>query len=244
MAPSTESIERRSEPVSGQGAVGMIFAIPVGLFVLCALVGRVGERSQSHDIPLTWPSTGYLASRTTRPVPAALVVLAGFVGGLAAGALARAWMRLISTDPEFTVGGTLAIMIGFGLLFAGSGLCLTAHRNGWSRRARGAARTVGCVLILPAFGGAGALAFPSVLFGAVAVARWDLRVPLRLLLASIAVVVMLVVSFTQIVDGELATGRAVAGVLFYPVLLWSLVLAARVPLIRIIHPEPDTEIDR
>ncbi|MEO6510361.1 MAG: hypothetical protein ABIO16_05160 [Nocardioides sp.] len=58
----------------------------------------------------------------------------GFVAGAAWGILARTWMRLITTEPEFTWGGTLAI-IGFAaLLGVGVGVA-HAGRSRWWRLA-------------------------------------------------------------------------------------------------------------
>ena len=73
---------------------------------------------------------------------------------------ARAWMRLVSSEPDFTWAGTLGIALGFSILFAGAALNLAARRHGWSRRATWAVRILGAVLILPAFGGAGLLVCP------------------------------------------------------------------------------------
>jgi hypothetical protein len=218
----------------------MVFVVPLGLLASILILGRVGNRSATPEFPLVWPSTEYLGTRAEQRRPAILILLASFVFGLAIGAGARAWMRLIAPHPEFTWPGTLFIMIGFGLLFTGAGLCVAAHRNGWRRWALGAARVTGCILILPAFGAAGALAFPSVIFGALAVARWDLRIPLRVLLASLAIVATVFVAVTQIPDYGLSDARAVIGVLLYPVLLWPMLLAARLPLVRVV-PIPTKE---
>ncbi len=157
------------------------------------------------------------------------MVAVAFLLGVAVAIPARAWMRLISPDPEFSWGGTLMIAVGFGLLFAGAGLCFAAYRRGWSRRATRLARVVGCVLILPAFGGAGLLAFPSVLAGGLALAhpRWP-RV-LRLALAVLAAGAALATIGT-IPGGGLHPVRATIGIVLYPVLLWPLILAARIPL--------------
>jgi hypothetical protein len=57
----------------------------------------------------------------------------GFAAGAVWGVLARVWMRLISTDPEFSWIGTLSI-IGFSaLLGAGVGVVHAARRSGRSR---------------------------------------------------------------------------------------------------------------
>jgi hypothetical protein len=196
------------------------------------VLGRIGRRSATREFPMTWPTTEVLGTPAARRRPAIVIVIAAILAGLALGVVARIWMRLIAPDPEFTVGGTIGIVVGFGLLFTGAGLSLAAHRNGWRRVPLGIARSIGCILILPAFGGAGALAFPSVLLGALAVARWDLRLPLRIFLALCASGVTVLVALTQIPDGDLPTVRTVIGIALYPVLLWSMLLAARISLIR------------
>ena len=210
--------------------------MPVVVLVACLsavlVLGRIGPRSASREFPMTWPTTAALAEPTGRRRPAIVIVVAGLLVGVTLGVLARIWMRLIAPDPEFTVAGTLGIVVGFGLLFTGAGLSLAAHRNGWRRVPLGVARSIGCILILPAFGGAGLLAFPSVLLGALAVARWDLRVPLRVLLALVAIAVTVLVAFTQIPDGDLSAVRTAVGIALYPALLWPMLLAARLSVIR------------
>ena len=42
-----------------------------------------------------------------------LIIPAGFLAGLLGGIIARAWMRWISTDPEFSWAGSLGIVFGF-----------------------------------------------------------------------------------------------------------------------------------
>jgi hypothetical protein len=195
-------------------------------------LGRVGRRSATREFPLTWPTTEALSKPADRRRSAIVIVIVALLVGIALGAVARIWMRLIAPDPEFTVSGTLGIVVGFGLLFAGAGLSLAAHRNGWRRTPLGVARGIGCILILPAFSAAGGLAFPSVILGALAVARWDQRIPLRALFALVAVVVTVIVAFTQIPADDLSAVRTVAGIVLYPVLLWPMLLAARVSLIR------------
>jgi hypothetical protein len=210
--------------------------MPIVILIVCVsavlILGRVGRRSANCEFPMTWPATEALREPAARRRPAVVIVIAALLVGLALGAVARIWMRLIAPDPEFTVAGTVGILVGFGLLFTGAGLSLAAHLNGWRRIPLGVARSVGCVLILPAFGGAGLLAFPSVLLGALAVARWDLRIPLRAFFALVAIAVTVLVAVTQIPDSDLPTARMVAGIALYPVLLWPMLLAARLSLIR------------
>ncbi len=210
--------------------------MPVVVLIVCVgatvVLGRVGRRSATREFPMTWPTTEALGVPAIRPRPAIVVVVASILVGVALGAVARIWMRLIAPDPEFTMAGTVGIIVGFGLLFTGAGLSLAARRNAWRRIPLGVARSLGCFLILPAFGGAGLLAFPSVFLGALAVSRWDLRLPLRVFFALAAIAVTALVAFTQIPDEDLPTIRTVVGIALYPVLLWPMLLAARLSLIR------------
>lgn len=210
----------------------MILLAPLVLVVLLVLLGRTGPTAQGRDLPLVWPPVARLAAvaKPGRALGPWRTAALGFPTGLAVAVPARAWMRLISSDPEFSWAGTIAIGVGFGILFAGAGLCLAAHRRGWSKQALAAAHVAGCLLILPAFGGAGILALPTVVFGGLAVARWDLRVPLRVVLAVVAVVAAVFTMTTIPADG-LAAWRAALGIAFYPVLVWPLLLAARLALL-------------
>jgi hypothetical protein len=54
----------------------------------------------------------------------------GFALGTAWGVLARVWMRLISTDPEFSWVGTLSIVVLSAVLGAGVGVVRVARRTG------------------------------------------------------------------------------------------------------------------
>ena len=219
----------------------MPVVVVVVLVMVSALLGRVGRRSVTREFPFTWPATASLEEPSARRRPAVVFVFAALAVGLVLGIVARLWMRLIAPDPEFTVAGTVGILVGFGLLFTGAGLSLAAHRNGWRRRPLGAARSIGCVLILPAFGAAGLLALPSVVLGALAVSRWDLRIPLRVVLGALAVAATVVVAATQIPADDLSGVRTVAGIALYPVLLWPMLLAARLSLIRTV-PQPDLPV--
>lgn len=142
---------------------------------------------------------------------------------------ARAWMRLVSSEPDFTWAGTIGIAVGFSILFAGAALNLAARRNGWSRRATWAVRILGAVLILPAFGGAGLLVLPTALLGGIAVARPDWR-RARIPLALAAVATLVLVATTIPGDG-LHAGRAALGILLLPAFVWPLILAARMPFV-------------
>jgi hypothetical protein len=96
------------------------------------------------------------------------VLLRAALGGAALGAawgvLARAWMRLVSTSPEFSWAGSLAIVVLAAVFGAGVGLSSAARRSrGWRRWLR-LAVVPGMILfvgqglpLLPAFALAGPL---------------------------------------------------------------------------------------
>jgi hypothetical protein len=73
-----------------------------------------------------------IIDRLSRPQ----LVFAGVAGGLVWGILARLWMRLISTDPEFTWSGTIMILIVTTLFGLGVGGAAAGRRSPrrWVRR--------------------------------------------------------------------------------------------------------------
>ena len=97
----------------------------------------------------------------------------GLALGAAWGVLARVWMRLISTDPEFSWSGTLIIVGLAALLGAGVGLVDAALRAGRSRW-----WTLAVLPGLPLLLGPGSLLAPCFLVGGLAWRphRWWLRV--------------------------------------------------------------------
>jgi hypothetical protein len=116
-----------------------------------------------------------LAVPTTDTVPAppraASALLFGLLSGFLLGVLARAWMRLITEDPEFTWNGTMFIVIGFTFFGLTQAVATLAARRGRRRWLVRAGRVVGIMGILPLFGAAGAFMAPTVIGGGFAVAR-------------------------------------------------------------------------
>jgi hypothetical protein len=80
--------------------------------------------------------------------------------GLAWGIAARVWMRLISTDPEFSWTGTAMILAVTGVSGLTLGILSGVRRAGRSRWWR-----VLAVLCLPTFGGPGVVFLPAFLLG-------------------------------------------------------------------------------
>jgi hypothetical protein len=124
--------------------------------------------------------------RVDRTRKAASTLAFGFVGGLLLGVFARAWMRFIATEPEFTWSGTIGVVIGFALF----GLTQSATRVTRQRSRRriilALVRVIGVLGMLPLFVAAGAPMMPTVVGGGLALARSDWRRGARLVLAAIA----------------------------------------------------------
>jgi hypothetical protein len=166
--------------------------------------------------------------RTARPawtVPAGLVV--GALAGAVWGVLARAWMRLIATEPEFTWAGSLFIVIAFAVFGLGQAISWTARHRCWRRPGVTVARVAGGVLALPIFGGAGSIMLPTVLFGALAVWRTDWSRWARVLATLVALPTAVLIAGGIV--SELGAGiRALAGVLGF-VAIYLVVIVALGP---------------
>lgn len=96
---------------------------------------------------------------------------AGLFGGFALGTIARAWMRLISEEPEFTWGGTIFIVLAFTIYGLTQSIAFVARRKTKRRWTLGIARAIGAIGFLPLFVGAGAIMLPTVVGGGLALHR-------------------------------------------------------------------------
>lgn len=115
-----------------------------------------------------------------------VTLFAGLAGGALLGVAARAWMRLISDDPEFTWSGTLFIVIGFTVFGLTQAIVAVVRRRATRRWPVKMARTIGAIGMLPLFVAAGAIMFPTVVGAGLARWRDDWRRPFRVLLALVA----------------------------------------------------------
>ena len=93
----------------------------------------------------------------TEQTPAVWAAVLGGAGlGLLWGSVARIWMRLISTQPEFSIPGTAAILIIATLFGTFVGLAFAARRRGWRRWGHYVPRSLVVIFFIP-FGMAGGL---------------------------------------------------------------------------------------
>lgn len=160
-----------------------------------------------------------------------MTIAAGTLGGFTLGVAARAWMRLISTDPEFTWNGTMFIVLGFTVWGTGQGVA-TATRARTDRRWKLAtARTFGAVTTLPLFMAAGGIMAPTVIGGSLAVHRTDWRAWVRVLLGLFGLLPVVMVG-VQLHDDFGVGWRWLAGVTGLLVIYALVVTAERATMQR------------
>ncbi len=155
-----------------------------------------------------------------------LVIPAGFLAGLIVGSGARAWMRWISTDPEFTWGGTLGIVIGFAIFGAVQGAVYLVRSKERRRWVIILARILGTVFSLQLFVAAGAIMFPTVFLLSLAIWRKSWIKLARIFLAALGGLIWVLIIKTQILDyydWNIATiGRILLFGLIYASIIWAL----------------------
>jgi hypothetical protein len=144
---------------------------------------------------------------------AAHPVMGGAVFGLVWGVVMRAWMRLISTDPEFSWSGTLFILAATTIVGMVLGLARLRRRSGgrgWWRLS---------LLTLVGLGAGGAVMWPTVMAWGLAIGRrrpWILVVPLGVAGAAVQVLIVR----ESILDGwRRGSAVAVVAVVVYVVML-------------------------
>ena len=126
----------------------------------------------------------------SRAVPTLAI---GLFGGCLLGIAARAWMRLISEDPEFSWNGTLFIVGGFTIFGLTQSIVEVARRRARRRWTLTIVRVLGTVGMLPLFIGAGAIMLPTVVGGGLASARVEWRRATRAISLVVAAAPVLVV---------------------------------------------------
>lgn len=163
------------------------------------------------------------------------MVLIGAIAGTSLGILARIWMRVIATDPEFTWNGTISIVLGFTIFGTTQGLTALARRRGWRPAAARAVRVVGIVGMMPLFVAAGAPMMPTVVGGGLALWRTDWPRWVRALFAVVSVVPVVLVS-RKIIDDFGWDTRTVVGISLMLGVYGCIIRAARATMLRPLRP--------
>ena len=150
------------------------------------------------------------------------IILAAVFGGLALGIIARLWMRWISTDPEFSWGGTLGIIISFAIFATTQATIYVLRRRVINRRLTSVIRGVGTFFTLPLFTAAGAVMFPTVILASIAIWRkkMDKKLRIALLLISFAIPVIQIMEIGADFGWNFITlGRSLLFILIYSVVI-------------------------
>ena len=171
------------------------------------------DLSRGYPTPMSW------ATRMGAALVPTFLAL-----GLLLGIVARAWMRLISVEPEFTVPGTLAIVLGFAFFAAMQSIAAIATQRPWRDWPRRGARCLGVLGLLPLFVAAGAVMAPAVILAGIAV--WHPRWPtlLRCILGVVAAANVVAVSLTigHDLGVSLRTGIGLCGLaVIYTCIVWG-----------------------
>ncbi len=150
------------------------------------------------------------------------IILAAVFGGLVLGIIARLWMRWISTDPEFSWGGTLGIIIAFTMFTTTQATIYVLRRRIKTRRLTSVVRSVGAFFTLPLFTAAGAVMFPTVILASIAVWRKkiDKKVRIALLIISFVIPVIQIKDIGSDFGWNFITlGRSLLFILIYSVVI-------------------------
>jgi hypothetical protein len=171
----------------------------------------------------TAPPTG-LTAPGAWPRTAAQTLSVGLFGGTALGVVARAWMRVISDDPEFSWNGTLFIVGGFATFGLTQSVVAVLRRRTIRRTKLTVVRVVGGIGMLPLFGAAGSIMLPTVVGGGLAYARADWRKRTRAICVAVAAAPVLFVG-NQLVDNFGWSFHALFGfaamLAIYATIIWA-----------------------
>jgi len=145
-----------------------------------------------------------------------VVVLAATCGA-AWGVAARIWMRLVSSDPEFTWSGSLFIVGAATIPGVAMGIVLT-ERGRWA--------ILGRISVVPLCLGPGLVMVPTLVLGAMGIARRHRQPRIAILLAVLAVVAAVGIVGSVLAE-ELTPARVVVGVAsFLVVMAWLAAMLA------------------
>ena len=116
------------------------------------------------------------------------IILLAVFGGLVLGAIARLWMRWISTEPDFSWSGTIFIIQSFTIFATTQAVVYVLRRKVRTRRLTSIIRGGGILFSLPIFGGAGVVMLPTVALASIALWRKALNKWVRIALLTISLI--------------------------------------------------------
>lgn len=151
-------------------------------------------------------------------------VFAALIQGFVLGVVARAWMRWISTEPDFTWSGSIFIVVAFTIFMVNQSLVRLLRQRFKSRRSVLLIRIGGVIFSLPIFGGAGGMMFPAVALASVAAWHTALGKRTRGVLLLLALIIPVIISNDIVSDfgWSFATiGRILLFVAIYSVVVFA-----------------------
>ena len=161
-------------------------------------------------------------------IPGPVVLLGALAVGLAWGINARLWMRFISTNPEFSWGGTLFIIVAFGIAALAQAGAYLGRRAGLRRPALTALRVAAVICLLPLGAAAGSSMLPAIILAALALTHQRWPGWLRGIVGAFALLLALVTARSFFND--LSVERGAAGVAWFLVIYAGIIWAARFSL--------------
>lgn len=122
------------------------------------------------------------------------IILAALIKGFVLGVVARAWMRWISTDPEFSWSGSIFIVIAFMIFMVNQSLVRLLRQRFKGRRSVLLIRIIGVIFSLPIFSAAGGIMFPAVALASVGTWNTALGKRTRGVLLLLALIIPVIIS--------------------------------------------------
>ncbi len=122
------------------------------------------------------------------------IIFAALTKGFVVGVVARAWMRWISTDPEFSWSGSIFIVIAFMIFMLNQSLVRLLRQRFRGRRSVFFIRISGVIFSLPIFTAAGGIMFPAVALASVAAWNTALGKRTRRVLLLLALIIPVIIS--------------------------------------------------
>ena len=122
------------------------------------------------------------------------VIFTALIMGFVLGVVARAWMRWISTDPEFSWSGSIFIVIAFMIFMVNQSLVRLLRQRFKGRRSVLLIRIGGVIFSLPIFSAAGGIMFPAVALASVGTWNTALGKRTRGVLLLLAFIIPVIIS--------------------------------------------------
>ncbi len=155
------------------------------------------------------------------------IILAALMKGFVVSVVARAWMRWISTDPEFSWSGSIFIVLAFMIFMVNHSIVGLLRQRFKGRRSVFLIRTSGVIFSLPIFTAAGGMMFPTVALASVGTWNTALGKRVRGVLLLLALIIPIRISMDIISD--FGWSFATIGRILLFGLIYSVVILATKP---------------